>query len=284
MSRTVRSVEIFAVANQKGGVGKSATTLNLAAALAAYGDRVLIVDLDPQGHLSDAIGMPEAKEPATLCQAMLGKYPGPFKDLIRPYEPVKQIWVPGVEPAQEAPNFRLDVVAWSLDMFLLEPQLYTVQNREYRLAHLLEPLEDDYDVVVIDCPPSLGALTDNALVAARRRKGRRSGALIPVQAEDSSLRALRLFFGQVESLEQSMRIQVELLGQVVNLYDKRRGRIVTTALEALKSLPLPILALIEDRTVIREAWRAKQPVIEYDPDSAAAVWYTDLAQIIRSSR
>ncbi len=266
-------MDIFAVANQKGGVGKSATTLNLGGALAGAGDRVLIVDFDPQGHLSDAIGMPEPQQPATLCRAMLDQYQGPLRDLIQPYQSATQL-----------PDFRLDVLAWSLDMFLLEPQLYAAQGREYRLTQLLDQVDDDYDVCLIDCPPSLGALTDNALVAARRRDGRRSGALIPVQAEDSSLRALRLFFGQIESLERILQMKVEMLGMIVNLYDKRRGRIVVSALEALRSLPLPILSEIEDRSVIREAWRAKQPVIEYDPTSAAALWYVDLATVIRSSR
>jgi chromosome partitioning protein len=259
-------VEIYAVANQKGGVGKSATTINLAGALAEAGDRALVIDLDPQGHLSDALGMPEPTGPTTLHNAMLGKYTGPFRDLI------------AAHPSG------LDIVPWSLDMFLLEPQLYAAQGKEYRLTHLLEQVESDYDVCLIDCPPSLGALTDNALVAARRRPGRRGGAFIPVQSEDSSLRALRLFFGQVQSLESSLRIQVELLGMMVNLFDKRRGNIVLTALDALRSLPLPILAIIDDRSTIREAWRAHQPVVHYAPTSDAAGWYRDLAKAIRISR
>ncbi|WP_157255074.1 ParA family protein [Nonomuraea typhae] len=261
-------MEIYAVVNQKGGVGKSATTKNLAAALAAQGDRVLVVDLDPQGHLSDALGLPEPQPPATLAEAMLGAYTGPLREIIQTHE-----------------SSGLDVLAWSLDMFLLEPKLYAAQGKEFRLMHLLEQVDDgSYDVCLIDCPPSLAALTDNALVASQRRKGKRSGVFIPVQAEDSSLRALRLLFGQVQSLEHSLRIQVEMIGLVVNLYDKRRGRIVTTTLDALRELPLPILAIIDDRSTIREAWRAHEPVAIYDPTSEAATWYGDLAKALRASR
>jgi len=253
-------MQSYAVANQKGGVGKSAITKNLGAALAEQGQRVLLIDLDPQGHLSRALGLPDAGPAATLANALLGHWSGELRELVTPYRDL------------------LHVIATNQDMFLLEPQLYARPGREYLLGRLLDALEPAYDVCLIDCPPSLGVLTDNALVAARR-------VLIPVQAEDSSLDALRLLFDQIRTVEAALGISLDVAGLVVNLYDARRGRIATSTLQALQALAsLEVLAVIGDRTAIREAWRLHLPVVEHAPTSEAAGWYRDLAKRLGEER
>lgn len=116
-------------------------------------------------------------------------------------------------------------------------------------------------------------LTDNALLAAGR-------ALVPVQAEDSSLRAIRLLLDQVRSLETAMRVEVDVLGMAVNLYDARRGRIATSTLATLETLPIPVLAVINDRAAVREAWRAGQTVVEYASTSDSAENFRALAKTL----
>ncbi|MFI7511451.1 ParA family protein [Micromonospora aurantiaca] len=259
----------IAVVNQKGGVGKSATTLNLGAALAEEGQRVLLIDLDPQGHLTRALGLPDSQEPATLAGALLGEWSGELGELVTIYRE------------------RLHVIPTNADMFLLEPRMYgaNVRAREFRLARLLDAFEDGYDVCLIDCPPSLAALTDNALIATRRPRPNDQHAggavLIPVQAEDSSLDALRLLFDQIRTVEEELQVQLDVAGLVVNLYDGRRGRIATSTLDAYRAMEgLDVLAVIGDRTAIRESWRLHAPVVEHAPTSDAAGWYRDLAKTL----
>lgn len=257
-------MDIYADTNQKGGVGKTATTINLGAALAEAGERVLLIDYDPQGHLTDALKLPEALEHATLKRAMCGEFTGD------PHEFVARI------------GERLAVIPTNLDMFLLEAGLYQQRAREQQLERVLEPFEDEFDVCLIDCPPSLGVITDNALYAARRRAGHRGGVLIPVQAEDSSIKALRLLLMQIESLCSAMRVDIDIQGLIVSLYDGRKGAIVTSVLEAFRALGKPpVLAVIGDRADVRKSWREGRTVLEYAPDSDAATWFRELAKEIR---
>lgn len=255
------SVYQLALLNQKGGVGKTATTINLGAALAEAGYSVLAVDLDPQGHLTEACGLPESGPPDTLAGLLLAD-----PDTVTPAR---------VERAVRPWQTRMDVLVSSEDMFLLERQLYRARAPENRLKFIAEAIEklDRYDVVLYDCPPSLGVLSDCALVAALQ-------ALVPVQSEDSSLRAIRLLLKQIKTIQAELRTQFDLLGMVVNLYDKRRGQVVTSTLDALKAMPLEILAVISDRTAVREAWRVGLPVILHAPQSPSAQEYRQLAKAL----
>lgn len=257
-------MDIYDLINQKGGVGKTASTISLGGALADAGERVLLVDLDPQGHLTDALGVPESTDEATLSQAILGEWTGHPRELVVAYRE------------------RLHVLPTALDMFLLDRGLYMSTGREHRLARVLAHLEDDYDVCLIDCPPSLGATTDAALMAARRRPGRRGGLIVPVEAEDSSIKALRLLLRQVGTLSQVMDVDIDILGLVPSRFDVRDGAMVTSVLEAFRSLgEPPVIAEIRKRREIREAWREKIPVTEYAPTSEAAGWFRDLAKLVR---
>jgi chromosome partitioning protein len=254
-------VYTLAVMNQKGGVGKTTVTINLGGALAELGYRVLLVDLDPQGHLTEACDVPETTAPATLAKVLLMD--------------ADRLGLDQVQALITNWRERIDVIPTNIDAFLLERELYRMRGVEYRLQRVLEQIEgrDVYDVCLIDCPPSLGVLTDNALVAAGQ-------ALIPVQSEDSALRALRLLLEQVATMQAELRVSIELLGMVVNLFDKRRGQIVTSTLETLRTMPLPILGIVPDRAALRESWRAGVPVVVYAPDTDAAQAYRDLAKAL----
>jgi chromosome partitioning protein len=260
---TLLAVDIYCMTNQKGGVGKTANTIGLAAALALLGKRVLVVDFDPQGHLTDALGLAETVEPATLKNAMLGEWTGDVHQLVTHYRDC------------------FDVIPWNLDQFLLLPGLYMSQGREHRLGRLLEPFEDDYDICLIDCPPSLAADTDAALMAAQARPGRRGGIIVPVEAEDSSIRALRMLLRQIATLAKVMGVQIDVVGLVPSKVDLGHGTIATSTLEAFQALGRPpVLAVIRDRSEIRKAWRAKQSVLEFAPSSDASEWYRDLAKAV----
>lgn len=251
------------MANQKGGVGKTANTINLGAALAELGRRVLLVDWDPQGHMTEALGIAESPDERTLKGWVLGECTGDPRELLVHYRE------------------RLHVLPTNLDMFLLDKGLYQVNAREMRLARLLEHFEDEYDVCVIDAPPSLGVGTECALMAARQRPGRRGGLVVPVEAEDSSIRALRLLLRQVAILSTAMDVRIDILGLVPSRFDVRDGEVVTGMLEAFRGLGEPrVIAEIKKRTDIRKAWRAKVPVLEYDPKCEASQWYRDLAKVV----
>ncbi|MBF6301647.1 ParA family protein [Nocardia amamiensis] len=247
-------MRIYAVANQKGGVGKTVDTINLAAGLAEHGRRVLAIDWDPQGHLTEAVGAQPAGG-ASLARALLGQWSGELAELVQ----------------QVAGG--LFVIPTSDDMFLLEPQMYGRSGREYLLSRFLDALVGIFDDVVIDCPPSLGALNDNALVATRRRPDNdqvQGTIVIPVQAEDSSIRALRLFLRQITTLQEALGIQLDVAGLIVNLYDGRKGRIATSTLEAFQAHPLGVLAVFKDLKEVREAWRLRTTVIAHAPESETA--------------
>ncbi|WP_337819553.1 MULTISPECIES: ParA family protein [unclassified Pseudonocardia] len=262
----VSVMRIYAVANQKGGVGKTTSTINLGRALSELGRRVLLVDFDPQGHLTEAIGAPAAPaEGANLARALLGQWSGELGDLLHKV------------------SDNLFVLCTSDDMFLLEPQMYARTGREQLLSRFLDALTDVFDDVVIDCPPSLGAINDSALVATRRRTtGGHSEVtgkiIIPVGAEDSSIRALRLLLRQVRTLCEALNIELNIAGLLVNLYDARRGKVATTTLEAFKNHPLGVVEVIHDRAKVRDSWRERTPLMDYAPDSGNAEAFRNLAR------
>jgi chromosome partitioning protein len=211
--------------------------------------------------MTRALGLAEAPGAANLANALLGQWAGELGELVT------------------LAHDNLSVIPTSESMFLLEPQMYGKTGREYLLSLLLDALRPAFDHCLIDCPPSLGALTDSALVAARQDDERSGGVLIPVWAEDSSLDALRLLLRQIKTLCSVLGIKVNVDGLVVNAYDSRRGRVATSTLQAYEShKTLDVLAIIGDRKEIREGWRLHQPVVIHAPSSDPAEWYHDLAK------
>ncbi|MGW2207323.1 ParA family protein [Streptomyces sp. NPDC001774] len=249
------------VINQKGGVGKTAVAAGIAEALAENGMNVLLVDYDPQGHLSDQLGV-EQISPGTdsLVLHMCGEGKGELSDLV---------------VTIEEPRFakRLHVLPACPDGFLLDAKIAVarMRNKEAALERALEPLEQDFDAIVVDCPPSLGMATDAAIHYGRRRHGESqgvSGMVIPVLAEDSSATAYSMLADQIESLRSDLSLDIEYLGLVVNLYDSRRGFVATSSLQEWRELGDPrVLAVIGDLKEQREAVRMHRPLLAYAPSS-----------------
>lgn len=257
------TTHITAVINQKGGVGKTATTIGVAGALAEAGRSVLVVDLDPQGHLTDGLKVQQAPSgtgAANLYRALIGEYTGGLADLTTTHT---------------VPAGRIDVVPNAFEMFMAVRDVDKVKAREQRLAKLLGQARGVYDHVLIDSPPSLDILTDNALTAA-------DGVLVPVQAEDSSLKALELLLPQIASVDADLRTKpLELHGLVVNLLRRPVTKLAESVLAELAALDgLPILATVPQSVVITEAWRYGQTPAAYAPDSEHAAAYRTLAKVL----
>jgi chromosome partitioning protein len=256
------------VCNQKGGVGKTAVSAGIAQAYAEQGKRVLLVDYDPQGHLSEQLGVPQIEpDHDSLVSHMRGEGQGDLRDLVVVIE-------------DERFGKRLHMLPACFDGFLLDSSLGILSankrgfQKEVALEMALRPLEDDYDVIVVDCPPSLGIAMDAALYYGRRRRDERpgrSGVVIPVLAEDSSNTAYNMLAQQISDLCDDLSLDVEYLGLVVNLYDSRRGYVATSSLEAWKGLGDPrVLAVIGDLKEQREAVRTRTPLLSYAPHSDQA--------------
>lgn len=250
----------LAVVNQKGGVGKTTVAINLAAALVEAGRRVLVVDLDPQGHATEGLGLGDrydTDDPATLAAALLGHWDGPAADLV----------VAGKDG--------IDVIPASVEQFVVETQLVSVRGREHRLAHLLESLSSGYDWVLIDCPPSLGALTDNAVVAAGR-------VLVVAQPQDSSLRALELLLDQVQSIRSGLRVDVEVVGIVLNTWEETL--VAKRTMAALANLPVPVVGIVRRRTKLQEAWAQGRSILDLEPRSDVAQVFRDMAAAVETDQ
>jgi chromosome partitioning protein len=256
------------VCNQKGGVGKTAVSAGIAQAYAEAGKRVLLVDYDPQGHLSEQLGVPQIEpDHDSLVAHMRGESDGDLRELVT---------VIGEERFEK----RLHLLPSCFDGFLLDSSLgiLSAQKRGFQkeaaLEMALRPIEPEYDVIILDCPPSLGIAMDAGLYYGRRRRGEaagHSGVLIPVLAEDSSATAYTMLSQQIEDLCEDLRMEIDYLGLVVNLYDSRRGYVATSSLEQWKSIgDPPVLAVISDLKEQREAVRMRRPLLAYAPHSDQA--------------
>jgi chromosome partitioning protein len=260
------------IANQKGGVGKTFLASGIAQALAEADHRVLLVDYDPQGHLTAELGFEDLMyedDVETLMMHMDGSAKGDIHDLL-------------VQVDGELFGGRLHLLPASDDAFMRDVALSKVSFSEAALERALEPLEADYDIILIDGPPSLGLNMDTALYYVRRREGEladRSGVITPVWANRASHRAVRLLKSQIDDLSRKGRIQVDYLGLIINAYDSRRGRLVQKNREQWEKSTAPsVLAVIGDLKEGREAADGEIPLLEYAPDSEHAQVMRDLAR------
>ena len=251
--------KVIAIANQKGGVGKTTTAINLAFILAGKGQRVLCVDADPQASLTVYFGYdPEAleEEERTLYFAMING------------KKLPEITIPG-NPA---------LVASSIRLANAEPELsgHTMKIPQHVLRTRLREVRDQYDFVLIDCMPSLGMLTVNALGAA-------DYVLIPSATEFLSSKGIRLLLNSIERIQESINPQLEILGVLPTQYDKRtkHDQVVLEGVQSgMNSLGLRVFTPVPSSTIFNEASRERKATVTRDPESAGAQAYYQLTEEI----
>ena len=246
---------IIAVVNQKGGVGKTTTTINLATAIAACGKRVLIVDLDPQGNASTGFGINRAERELSTYEVLLDDVP--LKDAIVETD------IPG-----------LHVVPSTIDLSGAELELVDMEHRTHRLKSSLHQPEilDNYDYVMIDCPPSLSLLTLNALVASK-------SVIVPLQTEFFALEGLSLLIKTVERVQANLNPDLEIEGVVLTMFDRRNTLSRQVALDVRKHMGDKVFATVIPRNVrISEAPSHGKPALLYDLNCSGSPAYIRLAR------
>ncbi len=247
------SCRIFAVANQKGGVGKTTTAINLGSCLAALGLRTLVVDLDPQGNATTGLGLDPRSMQATMYDVLMRDLP--------------------IENCVEATAVKnLFVAPASLDLAGAEIELVPAFSRELRLRRAIEVVAADYEYVLIDCPPSLGLLTVNGLAAA-------SEVLVPIQCEYYALEGLGQLLRNVDLVRRSLNPPLEVTTMVLVMYDARTRLADQVVAEVRQHFGDKVCKTIVPRTVrLSEAPSFGQPIITFDPMSRGAVAYRELAR------
>jgi len=247
------STRTIAVANQKGGVGKTTTTLNLGAALADMGRRVLIVDCDPQANATSGLGVDRADVDTSIY------------DVVVLGQPLVEARMPTVVP-------NLDLVPSNIALAGSEIELVSMPLREMRLRYALDALDGSDDYILLDCPPSLGLLTVNAAVAA-------DSLLIPIQCEYYALEGLGLLTHTIDLLRKQLNPALLVAGIVMTLYDARLTLATQVVEEVRKRFPEETFQTVVPRNVrLSEAPSHGLPISRYDPSSRGAVAYRRLAE------
>ena len=252
MSDSESPRRILAVANQKGGVGKTTTAINLATALAMSGQRVLLIDLDPQGNASTGLGIDRRR-----------RGEGTYAMLVEGRAPASLI--------QQTAIKNLSIIAADPDLAGAEVELVGLERREYRLREAIAMLEK-FDLVIIDCPPSLSLLTLNGLVAA-------TAVLVPLQCEFFALEGISQLVHTIELVKKSLNPRLVLQGIVLTMFDRRNNLSDLVAADARSFFGDRVYDTVIPRNIrISEAPSHGQPVLIYDKNSAGALAYTKLAE------
>ena len=243
----------IAIANQKGGVGKTTTTVNLGAALAELGFRVLVIDLDPQGNATTGLGINSRNLESSIYDVLL--HDTPLDDCIEPTA-VRNLFV---APA-------------TIDLAGAEIELVPAFSRELRLRRAIESLDGQFDFTIIDCPPSLGLITVNGLAAATE-------IIVPIQCEYYALEGLGQLLKNVQLVQGNLNPRLEISAIVLTMYDARTRLAEQVAQEVRQHFGDRVCRMVVPRTVrLSEAPSFGQPIITFDPTSRGAIAYRELAK------
>ena len=244
---------IIAIANQKGGVGKSTTAINLSASLAEAGKKVLIIDIDPQGNTTSGVGVEKENLESTLYELLLGDCQ--LSDCL-----ISDIYE------------NLSIIPSNVDLAAAEIELVGVENREFLLKRQIDKIRDQYDFIIMDCPPSLNILTINAMTTA-------DSVIVPIQCEYYALEGLTQLIHTIELVQDRLNGNLEIEGVVFTMYDARTNLSMQVVENVKNNLDQHVYETIIPRNVrLAEAPSYGMPIIMYDKKSAGAESYRRLAE------
>lgn len=250
--------KVIAIANQKGGVGKTTTAINLSACMAETGKKVLIIDLDPQGNTTSGLGIDKTKEENTVYELML--------DECTIKEAIKKVDIDGVE--------NLSIIPANVNLAGAEIELLGINDKEFILKNAVDYVADDYDYIFIDCPPSLNMLTVNAMTTA-------DSVLVPIQCEYYALEGISQLLHTIDLVHNRLNEKLKINGVVFTMYDGRTNLSNEVVASVKNNLNTKIYKTIIPRNVrLAEAPSHGLPINIYDPKSAGAESYRNLAKEI----
>lgn len=244
----------IAIFNQKGGVGKTTTNINLGASLAMRNKKILMLDIDPQGNTTSGIGISKKDLPYTVYDLLIED----------DFDTQKAVINTGVE--------NLDIIPASVDLAGAEIELVEIEGREGRLRQAIEKVKDNYDYVFIDCPPSLGLLTINSLTAVE-------SVLIPIQCEFYALEGVSQLVSTIELVKKNLNPKLEIEGVILSMFDGRTNLSIQVVQEVKKYFGSKVYSTVIPRNIrLAEAPSFGMAITEYDPKSRGAEAYRDFAE------